>query len=397
MANVLNVKLNVREVDLFPRVGSVADAVAGAGHAGVQLLRRYVGPASAVSGAPVGPAGGSWRPEGWADDPQLQRAAVTLYKLAGAYYFPRFGVLIDRHGNAPRAAMAQATYSTPDLGRLPCMRVVDGTPVFSAPADVETLASAVITMPWAAITNYGHFVCDCLTAVVVLRDLPEFRDAAHVFPPLKRWHLDHLGLLAVPPVELPRDVYFIEAAFFTSCMDTFLLAPNVTVRRLASLELSAAGLASDEKRPRPTRKIWISRGFEKRRFLSQDAIETALRAKGFEIVRPETMSIAEQIELFANASLVAGCAGAGFANLIYCAPGAVVVEIEPEGFATAPWVRNLCLLMNCRWAPYFCRTVAKRPVVIGGQVRREIGMDFDVDHEDFLRHVDAAAALASSS
>ena len=395
MAHDLRVTLNVHDVNLCPPLASVADVLGAGRHARVELLPRFAGPASAVSSVPIGPVAGSWRPNDWADDPSIRRFAVNLCKLAGAYYFPRYGVLVDRDGNAPRAPMAQATYATPDLRSLPGMRYVDDTLFFSPPDDLETLSDAVVTMPWGARSNYGHFVCDCLTTVAALRDHAQFRDAVYVFPPLKPWHQEHLGLLGLEPHEVPGDVYYMEQAFFTNCMDTFLNAPNVVIRHLAQLELSAAGCASAWDGPQPGRKLWISRGHEKRRFLSQDAIESALVARDFEIVTPETLSVVDQIRLFASASLVVAPTGAAFANLIYCAPGTAIVELIPEGIPAA-WVRNLCLLGSCRWAPYFCPVVSRTPVQVadGARVRPELGVEFDVDHADFLRHVDRVTALA---
>src|SRR5262249_49722542 len=234
-----------------------------------------------------------------------------------------YGVLIDRRGRALRAAMAQATYITPDLGMVPGIRKTDHGIVFSPPDDIEDLPRALITMPWGALHNYGHFVCDCLRGVAALHQMVEFRDAVYAFPSLKPWHREHLQLLGVAPIELTRNVYYVESAIFTNCMDYFLNTPNTTYRLLASIGLDAVGRESDSGSG-VKRKIYLSRrGNDNRRFLSEMDIESALHSRGFEIVHPESLPVTEQIKLFANSAVIVGCSGAAFANVIYCRPRSV--------------------------------------------------------------------------
>jgi capsular polysaccharide biosynthesis protein len=49
-------------------------------------------------------------------------------------------------------------------------------------------------------------------------------------------------------------------------------------------------------------------------------------------VELETLTLAQQIGLFANARAVCGLHGAGFTNLLWCRPGCVAVELLADNF-----------------------------------------------------------------
>jgi capsular polysaccharide biosynthesis protein len=137
------------------------------------------------------------------------------------------------------------------------------------------------------------------------------------------------------------------------------------------------------------RKIYVSRhGNPKRIFQSEEKLESALRGRGFEIVRPETMPVREQIALFAGSAVIVGCAGSAMSNTLYCTRGAIVVEIKPRG-ALQHWTRDICVARGLRWTPYYCDS---RPpdqlVVYGGKERPQIGTSYDIAFDDFIAYLD---------
>jgi capsular polysaccharide biosynthesis protein len=56
-----------------------------------------------------------------------------------------------------------------------------------------------------------------------------------------------------------------------------------------------------------------------------------LSSRGFDMVDPGKLSTLEQIETFAQASMIVGAHSAGLVNLTFAAPGAAVVELFPSG------------------------------------------------------------------
>jgi capsular polysaccharide biosynthesis protein len=59
-------------------------------------------------------------------------------------------------------------------------------------------------------------------------------------------------------------------------------------------------------------------------------IERAAAVLGFETVAPETLSLADQVQLFATARGIAGPPGAAYTNLIWAQPGVRVLSIFKE-------------------------------------------------------------------
>jgi capsular polysaccharide biosynthesis protein len=121
-------------------------------------------------------------------------------------------------------------------------------------------------------------------------------------------------------------------------------------------------------------RIYISRRDSNMRLLvNEAAVERALAARGFEIVRPETLSVGRQIQLFRGARVILGATGAGLANALFAGPKASVIEIFPGNF-TAPWVRDLCYRVGCDWRGWF--TPAPLTGLSAWPYRRRPGLRF---------------------
>ena len=89
------------------------------------------------------------------------------------------------------------------------------------------------------------------------------------------------------------------------------------------------------------------------------------------------MSVDAQIKLFAEAEVVIGISGAAFANVLYCAPTTLVVEIQPAGMENH-WVLPLCQVMGLRHAAYFCGALKADPT------HPESDLVFDLDVDRFV-------------
>jgi capsular polysaccharide biosynthesis protein len=92
------------------------------------------------------------------------------------------------------------------------------------------------------------------------------------------------------------------------------------------------------------------------------------------------------MELFSTADIIAGSTGAAFSNVIYCKPGALVVEVQPRRMENT-WVRNLCAMCGLRWAPYFC------DANVVNEANPESGMSFDYDIFDFVQFIHRAEGI----
>ncbi|HEY7522031.1 MAG TPA: glycosyltransferase family 61 protein [Candidatus Limnocylindrales bacterium] len=75
-------------------------------------------------------------------------------------------------------------------------------------------------------------------------------------------------------------------------------------------------------------KVYLSRDrIAKRPIANEIDVATAFERRGFTVVRPEELSFAEQLELYARASVIAGFAGSQLHNLLFARSGTVVISI----------------------------------------------------------------------
>ena len=79
---------------------------------------------------------------------------------------------------------------------------------------------------------------------------------------------------------------------------------------------------------RPAR-IYVRRALA-RQVRNASALETFLVKAGFAVVEPDCLAPAELMAVFAAAEFVVAPHGAEMANLVFCRPGACVLELMPE-------------------------------------------------------------------
>ncbi|WP_374674403.1 glycosyltransferase 61 family protein [Ideonella sp.] len=95
--------------------------------------------------------------------------------------------------------------------------------------------------------------------------------------------------------------------------------------------LGAAGCDADAPAPAGGALLYISRRGEGRRPLVEEAaLESLAESLGFTLVAPETLSLLDQVRLFASARGIAGPPGAAYTNLLWAGRGARVLSIFKE-------------------------------------------------------------------
>lgn len=200
--------------------------------------------------------------------------------------------------------------------------------------------------------NYGHFLYDGLPLVYQICLSLRAGAAVIVGPKLSPWQQEILEFLGIADryEAIPAPVVFSRVVV-TSHISLHVPYPTRFIRPLIDRMRFVAGAGGG-----PTRRIFVSRSQdrEKRLLLNRETVEAVFRERGFEILHPEQMSVAEQIAAFSQAAVVAGESGAGMANVAFCDPGTRVLEIQPEAFVEG-WTRAACMLFGHDWHVYFAR------------------------------------------
>ncbi len=116
------------------------------------------------------------------------------------------------------------------------------------------------------------------------------------------------------------------------CMAQDLYRPDRT--SLHQLPASALFAARDRALARlppagPGRRRIYIRPHGNRRIVHAGIVEKFLARQGIEAVSVDRLSFAEQIELFRQASLVVGAHASSLTGILFCPPGAAVMELSP--------------------------------------------------------------------
>ena len=187
----------------------------------------------------------------------------------------------------------------------------------------------------SADTNYFHWMFDALPRVDLIRRAGFEPD--RWYAPLSRpFHAETLARAGVDPARV------IDAAAVPHVRADRLIAaspPGLTgnptpatrrfLRGLFAAELEGAGTPG----ARPSRRVYLSRADARgRRVLDEDALFGLLAGLGYERHTLGGRSAADQARLFAGATHVVAPHGAGLTNLVFCAPGARVLELFHPGY-----------------------------------------------------------------
>lgn len=204
--------------------------------------------------------------------------------------------------------------------------------------------------PWRGpFHNYYHLLVDMLPRLLAIEALEA---PIHLLCPrdltaTELFFLDRLGAAHLP-------VRFVEPDRMVKA-DRLILTPFKAKRQAGYLpsyyrdELRRRLLP---RRPSRRRRLLISRErARRRRLLNRQVLLDALVQLGFEEVMPETLSPAEQIELFHDAEVVIATHGAGLTNVLF-GTDLKVVELFPTPYV-APHYYFLCKSLGHRYA-YCC-------------------------------------------
>jgi capsular polysaccharide biosynthesis protein len=187
----------------------------------------------------------------------------------------------------------------------------------------------------AAFGHFGHFLLEGLSRWWLLPLLPESVRASLRFVlyddrPLHPWQLEVLERLGVASDRL---VYLTEPMRFERMVVpamAYHLHQGATHAQRDTWE--RIGRAFD--RGVGPRRVYLSRSRHRRNriFVEEAEAERLLRARGFEILHPQELPIAEQVAALRHAELIAGSAGSAMYLSAFAPPGARRLIVTPRNF-----------------------------------------------------------------
>lgn len=180
--------------------------------------------------------------------------------------------------------------------------------------------------------NYYHFLADVLPRLGVLEQTPGIATVERWYVPtqtrFQRELLDLIGIGADQRVDASRfphvsaDVLVVPAPPAMTEKNPPWVVQFLRDRLLPTVEVTGG-----------PRRLYVTRGTaaNNRTVRNEQAVLDVLQARGFETIDPGALSVVEQIQAFAAATVIVSPHGAALANLFFASPGASVVELFPRG------------------------------------------------------------------
>lgn len=277
---------------------------------------------------------------GWNPEPRTLRG----YQFADVVLDGEFRGLFNANGFIRGTASLvgddhMATLSV-DPARL-VASAVDGTVIIGCNADYA---------------NYFHWVTQALPAIDhAVNRAAQAPKVSVALPPLRAWQEESLRLLDLSTIrritipDADKQYAFLRAEYSEILNGGSAFSLSATTRS------TYARLRRAVDRPTEiNRKLYVARtDTVARRMRNEAAIIEEVRRRGFEVITPGNLSLAEQISLFRGASMVVGAHGAGMTNIVFCEPGTIVYELVPAHYTNACFC-NLAHICRLRyWADAF--------------------------------------------
>ncbi|ESQ88881.1 hypothetical protein ABAC460_13960 [Asticcacaulis sp. AC460] len=209
-------------------------------------------------------------------------------------------------------------------------------------------AAVVMSAPGQEI--YGHWLLDVVPRLWTLNQAGHNREPI-LFQAIPEWASYFLDIFGIDPARLrrhPARLFRVEHALMPSASKSGF--------RLGTASLSAAlAVVRDAHKPVDLpagirgEKIFFSRrslaASSRRSVVNIYAVEAEAARRGYRIVAPETLTIAQQIELMKSARIVIGEDGSALHNIVFAPKGARLGVLNLPGRDNL-WHLSLCHMLD---------------------------------------------------
>jgi hypothetical protein len=191
--------------------------------------------------------------------------------------------------------------------------------------------------PNTGVPPFSHWVLDALPRLALLKEFPA--DTKILVPAaLAGYQKETLKLLGLlDRVRYTPEPHVIVENYYFSAPTAMISTYNpygVNWLRSAFLPLG------DKSYKGPKRFI-IQRKGKARGIKNEAAVNEFFRELGWAIIDTETLTFAQEIELFAQAEAFAGVLGSGFTNGVWSPPGCKVITFVADSWVDS-WVEWIC-------------------------------------------------------
>jgi capsular polysaccharide biosynthesis protein len=185
--------------------------------------------------------------------------------------------------------------------------------------------------------NYGHWLTDELPRLVTALPFLPSKTRFLAVDPIQQYKSESLETLGITADRIVK----IQGYYRTHCERLWYATPAndmIWNPRILSQVKNTLLRAYDKGDKYGPARIFVSRNglTHRKRLENEDELLPLIESYGFNVVRPECMSLAQQVKTFAKARMVLGAFGAGLINLLFCPP-AQLLELQDARFAPRLW------------------------------------------------------------
>lgn len=208
-----------------------------------------------------------------------------------------------------------------------------GNPVMVHEPPGAEIADFAVLLRKPGDRNFGHWLIELCARVHEFRKIHPAEDWKLAIPrypadrqALRRRSLEWLGIGEDRILWIEDGTTrFRDLAFVTSNSVHSHTHEPAGLRSVRDAALRAVGSVAGGRR------LYVGRGGASRRALLNEAEILALcEGHGFESVRPETLSLDDQVRLFASAELIVGVSGAALTNILFAPQGCKILSLNPN-------------------------------------------------------------------
>ncbi|MEM7579943.1 MAG: glycosyltransferase family 61 protein [Cyanobacteria bacterium P01_A01_bin.80] len=217
-------------------------------------------------------------------------------------------------------------------------------PIFTKmlPKKVKYLTGTVAYLSNTDTSNYYHWMCLVIPLIGIYGKFLNTKSIDYFYfgnSSLLDFHRETLNMLGIDDSKILQEACIADriivglssrfADFASVTKFEFGLAPIVKENYLFTRNLFLNFLLPNSR----NRRIYVSRGKVKRRkIINESEVINLLLRYGFEIVSMDNKTIAEQAEMFSEASIIVAPHGAALTNLLFIQPETCVIELIPYGY-----------------------------------------------------------------
>ena len=190
--------------------------------------------------------------------------------------------------------------------------------------------------------NHSHWLSAHLPKLLLLRDRGQL-DHVLLPPRLTPVMETSLRMLGLDPTAFAR---FDPSRRLEVDQLTVIGTDRFRPELLRLVQQAYAGSAP----PAPHRRVFVSRaGATRRRLVNEEELWPLLRDVGFERVKMEELSFEAQVALMRETAVLVAPHGAGLTNMLFCPPGAEIVEVADLSFPNPNFYAIACAAGHRYW------------------------------------------------